>query len=224
MAILHDAVVAVHVVAGFGALAAGAGALLTEKGGRRHRLFGRAFLYGLGIVSVTAIATLAFGLTAVRILLSLLAVFGFYFAFSGYRALSRAHPAATQAPLDRVATTLFLLASGGIAAIGVLVVLRGGSFSAVLLVFGTIGLVQGGRDLTGRIATAGEPDAWLQEHLARMGAAYIATVTAFSAVNLQFLPLALRWLWATAVGVPAIVLAQRRYRARFERGDLARTR
>jgi hypothetical protein len=34
--------------------------------------------------------------------------------------------------------------------------------------------------------------------------AYIATLTAFSAVNMTFLPPVVRWLWPTIIGIPAI--------------------
>jgi hypothetical protein len=48
-----------------------------------------------------------------------------------------------------------------------------------------------------------------------MGAAYIATVSAVSAVNLTVLPPVVRWLWPTLVGVPVLIYLQRRYEARF---------
>jgi hypothetical protein len=47
---------------------------------------------------------------------------------------------------------------------------------------------------------------------------YIATVSAFSAVNFQFLPVVVRWLWPSIVGVPGIFLWMSYYKAKFSRG------
>jgi hypothetical protein len=45
-----------------------------------------------------------------------------------------------------------------------------------------------------------------------MGGAYIAAVSAFSAVNFASLPGVARWLWPTLVGTPVLVYLARRYR------------
>ena len=50
-----------------------------------------------------------------------------------------------------------------------------------------------------------------------MLAAYIATVTAFSVVNFDFLPPIIRWLWPTIVGTVGIVIWTRYYRKKFTR-------
>ena len=76
-------------VAGFVALFAGVGALATEKGGLRHRRLGRVYVYGMAVVSGTALGLLAIDQSVARVFLGLVAVVSFYFAFSGYRVLSR---------------------------------------------------------------------------------------------------------------------------------------
>jgi hypothetical protein len=48
-----------------------------------------------------------------------------------------------------------------------------------------------------------------------MLAAYVATLSAFSVVNLTFLPTVARWLWPTIVGTTGIVLWSRHYRRKF---------
>jgi hypothetical protein len=57
--------------------------------------------------------------------------------------------------------------------------------------------------------------AWWYSHMTRMLAAYIATVTAFSVVNFEFLPRVVRWLWATVAGTVGIVIWTRYYRRKF---------
>ena len=62
---------------------------------------------------------------------------------------------------------------------------------------------------------------WWFSHMAGMLGGYVATLSAFSAVNFTFIPDNLvwfRWLWPTMVGVPIIVLWSRYYRKKFEGG------
>jgi len=59
--------------------------------------------------------------------------------------------------------------------------------------------------------------AWMFEHMTRFLAAYVATVTAFSVVNFQFLPYLWRWLWPTFIGVPLILIWQGYYKRKFNR-------
>jgi hypothetical protein len=52
-----------------------------------------------------------------------------------------------------------------------------------------------------------------------MLAAYIATVSAFSAVNFHFInPVWLRWLWPTVVGSLVITFYTARYQAKLAQG------
>ena len=200
-----------HVAAGVLALGAGAAALGTKKGGRRHRLAGRTFVYAMAVVAATAIALYPLGPTDFRLFLVLVAIFSFYFAYSGYRALSRKRPADGPGSRDWVATGLLLVASAGMVAMGGRWALADRSFAPVLIVFGTIGLAFGGGDVRRFRQQRDERPAWMVAHLQRMLGAYIATVSAFSAVNFQFLPPVVRWLWPTAVGVPIIIVLARKY-------------
>ncbi|MFB6074897.1 MAG: DUF2306 domain-containing protein [Haloarculaceae archaeon] len=213
---IESVVLWTHVVAGFAALFGGLGALLTEKAGRRHRLCGRSYVVSMAGVSGTALALYVIDPTFFRQFLALVAVFSFYFAFSGYRVLSRKRPAAGPGIVDWVAVGLFGLASVGILGMGVRLVLAGTGFAPVMLVFGGIGVVFAGIDVRG-YRRESDPGAWVGEHVTRMGAGYIATVSAFSSVNLLVLPGLLRWLWPTLVGVPALVYVRRRFDERFVR-------
>jgi hypothetical protein len=57
-----------------------------------------------------------------------------------------------------------------------------------------------------------------------MLAAYIATVTAFSAVNFTFLhPIWVRWLWPTVAGTVLITYYTTRYKTAIARGAPTRT-
>ena len=60
------------------------------------------------------------------------------------------------------------------------------------------------------INTPAHNRAWWFTHMRRMLAAYIATVSAFSVVNFQFLPPLVRWLWPSAVATIGIIAWVRR--------------
>ncbi|WP_267641347.1 hypothetical protein [Haloarchaeobius amylolyticus] len=215
---IESVVLGVHIVAGFVALFAGAGAIVTEKGGTRHRRLGRTYVYGMAVVSTTALGLLAIEQSVGRIFLGLVAIFSFYFAYSGYRVLSRKRPADRAETEDWVAVALFGLSGVGLLAMGGWFSLAGEAFAVVMFVFGAIATVIAGQDVQRFRAATTEPREWFFEHLQRMGGAYIATVTAFGTVNFTFLPQIARWLAPTLVGGIAIWYAARRYRQQFAAG------
>jgi len=217
MTTVEEVTLWVHVVTGFLALFAGVGAFATKKGGRRHRLFGRTYVYTMAVVSGTALVLYPLGPNFSRLFLALVAVFSFYFAFSGYRALSRKRPADDPQTVDWLAVGLYGVASLGLVAMGGSLFAAGNGFATVLLVFGGIGVVFTVSDLRG-FRRDTEPGEWVSAHVTRMGGAYVATVSAFSAVNMDFLPSVLPWLWPTLVGTPLLVYAVGRYERRFAPG------
>jgi len=193
-----------HIAAGFVALFSGLGAFLTEKGGLRHRRLGRAYVYAMAFVSASALALFAFDATGLRRLLALVAVFSFYFAFSGYRVLGRKRPADGASAVDWLAVGLVGAASVGLLGMGGLLAADGDSFAPVALVFGGIGAVFASTDAL-KFRRERDRGAWVAEHVVRMGAGYIATVTAFATVNLDFLPSIVPWLGPTVVGTPVLI-------------------
>ncbi|WP_135362628.1 DUF2306 domain-containing protein [Halosimplex halophilum] len=203
-----------HIAAGFVALFAGLGAFLTEKGGRRHRRLGRAYVYAMAFVSGSALVLFAFDPTFLRRFLALVAVFSFYFAFSGYRVLGRKRPTDGAAAVDWLAVGLVGAASVPLLAMGGVLALGGDSFAPMALVFGGIGAVFAGTDAL-KFRRERDRGAWVPEHVTRMGAAYIATVTAFATVNFGFLPTVVRWLGPTVVGTPVLIYLSATYKERF---------
>lgn len=200
----------VHIAAGVVALVAGLGALSTEKGGDRHRRFGRFYVRSMAVVVGTVPLLLVVDPTDfVRQFLVLVAIFSGYLVFSGYRALTRKRPSADPERIDWVATGLVVLASLGLGGWGLALVLTGGrpgesGIGIVMAVFGVLGTGFGLADLR-RFRTPTRQDPWVAQHLSRMIGGYIATVTAVSVVNLAgLLPNVVAWLWPTVVGVPLI--------------------
>lgn len=200
----------VHIAAGVVALGAGAVALVTTKGGRRHRRAGKVFLVSMAVVVGTVFPLLVFDPTSLRVFLSLVAVFSGYLAFSGYRVLSRKRPPDEASAVDWVAAVAVVLACLALGGWGVDRLVFGGEFGFVMVVFGGIGLAFGGYDLTAFRAADGGSE-WMVTHLQRMVGAFIATVSAVSAVNLTHLLGSVAWLWPTAAFVPLIVYWSNEY-------------
>jgi uncharacterized membrane protein len=111
-------VLAGHILAGFVALGTGGAAFLTKKGGRRHRFAGRAFVYAMAVVAATSLVLYVLSPTTFRLFLALVAVFSFYFVFSGYRVLARKRPADTPQRVDWLAVGLLVVAGVGLLGMG----------------------------------------------------------------------------------------------------------
>ncbi|MDS0296581.1 DUF2306 domain-containing protein [Halogeometricum luteum] len=216
--IAEDVTLGLHILAGFTALFAGSGAFATKRGSHRHRRLGRVYVGSMAFVSASALVLFVFDPTASRQFLALVAVFSFYFVFSGYRVLSRKRLTDSPAVIDWTETVLLIGAGVGLSVFGATQLLSGAGFGTVMLVFGGIALGFGGTDIQQFRQGVSDSRAWFYGHLSRMAGGYIATVTAFSSVNFTFLPSVVSWLWPTVIGTPLSFLLVRRYRSQFSDG------
>ncbi|MGH9580610.1 MAG: DUF2306 domain-containing protein [Terriglobales bacterium] len=199
----------VHIAAGFAAFFIAPVPLLTAKGGKTHRRWGKIYFWSMAVVALTAVV-LAFYRPV--IFLALIAVFSFYFAFTGYRVLSRKRPAQGQGPktLDWAAALLALAGSLALVGLGVFHAL-----GTVAVVFGALGCLIAGRDLWQFLRPPADGNFWWFVHMGGMVGSYIAALSAFSVVNFEFLPTLVRWLWPTAIGVPLLLIWIGYYRHKF---------
>lgn len=184
-------------------------ALATRKGGPAHRRWGRVFFWAMLTAGVTAIVAACFkGLT----FLLLTGIFSLYLSLMGYRALYQKGFSRGQQP-----TVYDWLGSG----------------AALLVFLGTIGyavvtpnIVAGVFGLGGtRLAVAElqkllrpaevDQNRWFFDHMRGFMLSYVAAVSAFSATSFTFLPVAVRFLWPTVIGVPLMLYWVRRYRRQF---------
>ena len=191
-----------HIVAGSLALAIAPLAMIARKGGTWHRRWGTIFVIAMATVSVTA---LGLGPYFHDLFLVAVGVLSGFLVFGAWRA-ARAHDRV--APVDVIAAAVVLVAG---CALLVLAMLQHSAFAAVLMMFGAIAVFLGARDLY-RLSRPAPRKAWMYRHLTLILAAYIAAVTAFSAVNLQMLPLVARWTWPTVIGTILITWANVHYR------------
>jgi len=208
--VFHAALI-IHVLFGSIALFVAPAAMLTRKGGLWHRRWGKIFFWAITGVAITAVV-----LSLIRsgLFFLLVAVFSFYLALTGYRILYRKTPQQRAGKADWTAAATMLLGSLALIAHGGYQMLTS-SFGTVAIVFGVIGLFLAISDMRDFLHHPGDKMAWWYSHMTRMLAAYIAAVTAFSVVNMKFLPPVPRWLWATVIGTAGIVIWTRYYRRKF---------
>ena len=97
-------------------------------------------------------------------------------------------------------------------------------FKAILFaVFGLIGSFMVFTNIQRFYKRKHDKREWFFAHISGMLGGYIATVSAFSAVNLTMIrPVWLQWLWPTLVGAPLIALWSAYYRKRFAKGTRVR--
>jgi uncharacterized membrane protein len=207
----------IHVLAGTVALMVAPIALLTLKGGRTHRRWGKVYFWAMAVVASTAVVV---GFWRGLLFLMLVAVFSSYASLSGYRVLYRKRPDLGQrpSPLDWTAAVITLVTSAGLIVLGLLQPTPTfQKLSTVAVALGFVGLSIAGADVWQFLSPPDDKRAWWYKHMANMIGSYIATVTAFSVVNFMFLPTTLRWLWPTIIGTPAIAIWITYYKRRFNR-------
>jgi hypothetical protein len=204
-----------HILAGFMAFFIAPVPLLTAKGGQTHRRWGKIYFWAMAVVAATA---MVLALWRPILFLAFIAVFSFYFAFRGYRVLSRKRPLQGEGPraIDWAAAVLALLGSVALIVLGIV---RPSpvwvQLSVVAIVFGVIGVAIAASDLWKFIHPPADQNFWWYAHMGGMIGSYIAAVSAFSVVNFHFLPPAVRWLWPSAIGVPGIFIWVGYYQRRF---------
>ncbi len=208
---LFHVLLVIHIFAGTIALVVAPAAMVTAKGGRWHARWGFTYLWATVVIAATG-AVMSF--IHASLFLLMIAVFSFYLVFSGYRVLHRKKPGQRATWFDQ-AVTLAMIATG-VALIGYGIYgLQSSSFGVVPIVFGGIALLLSAREMAGFYRPPAEPRWWFFSHMTNMLAAYITTVSAFSVVNMTFLPPIVRWIWPTVVGTTGILLWTRHYRRKF---------
>ena len=218
-----DWMLGIHIASGMTAFFLAPVAMAVKKGGKAHRLWGKIYFYAMAVVAVTAIIISAY--RPIPFLL-MLAVFSFYLAFSGYRSLYRKQlpHGGKLATIDWVGTIINALFSLCLLAYGIYLLIEDTSNGLGILssIFGAIGLNGAVADFRYFSNPGMDKHKWLINHIVGMLASYIAAVSAFSAVNFDFLPMLIRWLWPTVLGTIAIFYYVKKYRTKFSAGNKAK--
>lgn len=198
---LYQALLAIHITTGLGAVVIGIAPILTRKGSPAHRWAGRLFA-GL----MTTLLACAWAMTALKMNTYLLALSGAstLTLFSGLRVLGRKRPDIRRSdratPLDWVVT----LTLAGVGLLILWLVLTGRSVgpAPISIALVSSALLMGGWDLWRFMRPTDwpfSPELWRYEHLWKMLGAWSAVLSAFSGNFLDFLPMPWSALWPTLV-------------------------
>ena len=206
----------VHIVAGFTALTTGLVPMFAKKGGKAHVFWGNVFYWAMFLVALTAL--MRFKMEFRLIFLTGIAVFSFYNTFTGAR-LIRMKKNLQPEFVDWFGAILTVISAFGMMAFGIMAYQKGITFYAILFnLFGVFSLLMATEDLrvfSGKkiVNNTGAVQAryWFQNHISRMGGAYIATVTAFLVVNNPpYIPSLVVWIAPGVIG-GIIIGRTRRY-------------
>ncbi|HQW98645.1 MAG: hypothetical protein IPH05_09715 [Flavobacteriales bacterium] len=213
-----------HIISGFTALVVAPLAMIAKKGGDGHRRWGKVFFYAMVVVATTAIII---GILRPNVLLALVAVMSFHMVASGYRALyhKRVHEGQRAGRWDLILQGGAGAVNGGLFIWGFTKLVLGhrDNGSILFLVFGLIGSLFVWRNMQRFYKRSHDKHEWLFAHMTGFLGGYIATISAFSAVNMGFIkPVWLQWLWPTIMGAPLIFIWVRYYKKKFTRGRRAR--
>jgi uncharacterized membrane protein len=210
---------AAHIVAGSGAFMLAPLALVTAKGGKAHRRWGKIYFWCMTVVAFTALVMAAY---RPILFLALVAIFSFYAAFTAYRVLGQ--KAAWQGEsvihgLDWAATILCFAASAALALFGAIRPELVQNLRIPAIVFGAIGMRISGTAMWRFTHPPADKMFWWYTHLQGMIGSYIAAWTAFCLVTIG--PLlrgkAQLWLWLlpVSIGLPAIIATTAYYKRKF---------
>lgn len=205
----------IHVLAGTFALILGAWVLSRKKGDKLHKRIGRFYT---GSMLTTAFTAFSMAVVSGDEFLLAVSLFSFYLTASGYRYIYLMRMQEAMRPsIPDYATTGIMLATALYFLInGLKQVINAELFGAVYLVFGLIGLLYVLKDLQNYRKKKSVPNEWIIQHLQRMIAAYISTLTAFVVVNSSHSPFAIPdivyWLLPTVLLTPVIIRISRKLR------------
>ncbi len=208
----------IHITAGMTAFFVAPVALIVKKGGPAHIRWGRVFFWAMVTVALSALV-----MTTIKtnIFLLLVAVFSFHLSLIGYRAAARrkAQDQEASRKVDLILAVVMILFYLGLAAWGshLFSLKSHHAFGYISLAFSLIGLRFSFMEIRAFRNPSPDRMAWWYRHMNGMVGSYIAAVSAFSAVNLGFLPEAIRWLWPTVIGAPLLALWVRYYKRRWQR-------
>lgn len=194
-----------HIAAGGTALLSGFAAIVTAKGNKVHKRSGKLYFYAMLLVALSA-----FIISTIKsnVFLLAISIFSFYLTYFGYRVLK--NRSAKFVWYDWVvivfstANAFYMVYTQNI----------------VLVAFGLILVMLVSRNVLAQLS--GEEK--LKEarklrmvaHSGNMLGSYIATVTAFTVVNINFVnPGWIVWLLPTALGLPAIMYYNRKLKSKI---------
>jgi len=175
-----------HIISGTTALICGLISMIAKKGGKVHNISGRIFFWAMTGVFITATSI---GWIKSLWFLFFVGFFSYYLACSGYRSLylKKLHMGQKAQLLDWFISFCGLSFGLALVAMAVYIKLNGASLgsSSVPAMFGGLSIYFSVKDIQKFFKRPTEKTHWIVSHGSKMGGAFIATVTAFTVVNVK---------------------------------------
>jgi hypothetical protein len=207
----------IHIIGGATSLLSGLVAMLTQKGGRSHRLAGKIYFGGMTAVFIGAVVV---AIAHRNDFLLMVGFFSYYMTVRGYRILSLKKLDRGQkfAPLDWIIISVSAIFIFTLITWGVWAWMQGSGMGIVGLVFGLIGLTFLVNDIKSYVNPPTEKMHWWYTHISSMGGSYIAATTAFIVVNIQLPNYQwVLWIIPSVIGGVLIGRTIRKYKREFAR-------
>ncbi len=204
----REIIIQIHSITGFLIFVIGLLQFILRKGGKIHVNLGKIYLYGWLLLLLT-------GAYLGGPLITLIGVFGFYFALTGSRIAKLKNN--KLALFDKVVLVLSTFVMIAILYYGMkLLIFSDSSFGVIFLVFGLLFLLTIQKDIRKYlgigpkvISKYGKLD-WYFEHFNRMSISFIAAVTAFTSIQDVFKNNVLNFILPTVIGVVLISISAKR--------------
>jgi uncharacterized membrane protein len=224
---MYQAILLFHILCGTAALISGFFAILFKKGKGKHSTAGKVYyisMYGVGLTSLT-MCLLKFNL-----FLLCIGIFSTYLTYSGRQAilywqLKQQHRPLLKEKLPFYTGLATAVVMAGYALFALAI--NGDTMGIPLLVFGLVLL----SNVVIDIRMFRKPEnfgprnsRWLIKHIGMMGGAYIATVTAFVVVNVQFSPGWVPWLAPSVIGGLLIRRTMKQWSRKLKIGKASRAK
>lgn len=211
---LSNILIILHVVAGFTAFFLGPVAIFSDKFGKAHRTTGRIFSIAMTMVFITAVVV---SIYKSNTFLFMVAMFSFYSVVSGIRILKLKTLGSKKKAkwYDWAIHGIFFTTCVGFLIFAGYLINQYGFIPLAILsgLFALGGFASVRTNLKPFFRAVQPKNFWLDYHRANMIGAYIATVTAFSAQQMHFMPFLLQWTWPTLVILPLSTYFNRKYRS-----------
>jgi uncharacterized membrane protein len=214
---IYIAVRYIHIAAGIIAFFVAPIAMIAKKGSSTHIFWGNIYFWGMIVVAFTAVPMSIYN---PNLFLFLISIFSLHLSLSGYRAsvvrkAKNIHKGKLiDKSIDGASLFVYLLLIGW----GVHTALNTAdvAFGYIAIVFGIVGIRFSISQLYKLYRPSTNKMSWWFDHMNGMLGSYIATVSAFSAVNFQFLPPVIRWLWPTIIGTIGVSIWVSYYKLKFK--------
>lgn len=196
----------IHIASGCIALLTGLGAILYRNRTKIHKRIGKIYFWSMSIIFVSAVMM---SLVKMNLFLLCIAFFSYYAALTAYRSLQlkKLHIGQKPEKIDWLIEFFFGLMHVGFVCFAFYLLYNNNiSFGTISLVFGLIGLRSNYSTIKRLRGQITEKAYWLMAHVSGMIASYIATITAFTVNNNQWIgmPNIVAWLGPTVLLVPFI--------------------